>query len=131
MVTISDAKYVRFTTFTRDGTPKSTPVWIADLGDGSLGFTTEADSWKAKRLANDDAVELAASSMRGDVADGAEVHKGTARMVSGDEASAVRARIKDKYGFQVTLIEWTQKAKKLFGRGELSDAAVVMVLDES
>ena len=41
MATIAEEAYVRLTTFTRDGTPKQSPVWIAALADGRLGFTTE------------------------------------------------------------------------------------------
>ena len=33
---IGSEKYVSFTTFTRSGTPKPLPVWIADLEDGTL-----------------------------------------------------------------------------------------------
>lgn len=39
-MSLANEKYVAFTTFTKAGEPKSTPVWIADVGDGKLGFTT-------------------------------------------------------------------------------------------
>ncbi len=48
---LSDERYLRFTTFRRDGNPVSTTVWVVGLGDGQLGFWTSSGSGKAKRLA--------------------------------------------------------------------------------
>ena len=42
-------KYLSLTTYRRDGTPVSTPVWFVEE-DGRLFVTTAADSYKAKRL---------------------------------------------------------------------------------
>ena len=33
-MTISDEKYVSFTTYRKNGEPKPLPIWIVDLGDG-------------------------------------------------------------------------------------------------
>ena len=52
-VTIVDEKVVSFTTFKRDGSAVSTPVWIVDLGNGSAGFYTPSVSGKTKRLKDD------------------------------------------------------------------------------
>jgi PPOX class probable F420-dependent enzyme len=64
---ICSEKYVRLTTFTKDGRRKKTPVWIADLGGGTAGFTAGADTWKVKRIRTTPAVELAPSDGRGRV----------------------------------------------------------------
>ncbi|MGI9579008.1 MAG: pyridoxamine 5'-phosphate oxidase family protein [Microthrixaceae bacterium] len=64
-MSIGDEKYVSLTTFTKDGRPKPTPVWIATLGGGKIGFTTQADSWKSKRMRNTPSVLVQASDMRG------------------------------------------------------------------
>lgn len=42
-------KYLSLTTYRRDGTPVSTPVWFVEE-DGRLFVTTASDSYKAKRL---------------------------------------------------------------------------------
>ena len=55
---IADENYVALTTFRKNGERKNTPIWIADLGDGTIGFTTSKDSWKVKRIGNDPRVEL-------------------------------------------------------------------------
>ncbi len=45
------AEYVSLTTFTKDGRPKPTPIWIAPDGDRALVITGK-DSWKVKRIRN-------------------------------------------------------------------------------
>lgn len=125
MPSISDEKYVRLTTFTRDGRRKEAPVWIADLGDGTVGFTTGLDSWKVKRIRATPAVELAPSDMRGNVKDGAATVTGTAEIVTGAEFAPVRDAIKAKYGFQVSLIKFLAKLR----RQDAANCGVVITLD--
>ena len=104
MSEISDEKYVSCTTFRRTGGRVSTPVWITDLHDGTIGFTTDGDSGKVKRLARDPRVELRPCNGRGKVADDAEPRTGTARVVPGDDADRIRAAIVDKYGLTARMI---------------------------
>jgi PPOX class probable F420-dependent enzyme len=44
--------FVSITTFKRDGTPVSVPVWCA-ADHGTLLVISEADSWKVKRIRRD------------------------------------------------------------------------------
>ncbi len=125
---IADEKYVAFTTYTRAGAAKTTPVWIADLGDGKAGFTTSSTSWKAKRLANDSRVELQPSDQRGRITEGTESVSATARVVTGGEAEAIKGKIRDKYGFQVTVIGAINRVMGLFGQSRESDAAIEITL---
>ena len=60
---LDDEKYILLTTFRRDGTPVSTPVWAVDLGDARIGFWTSSGSGKAKRLAHTDRVREATAEM--------------------------------------------------------------------
>tara|TARA_B110000014_G_C20087472_1_gene568949 strand:- start:453 stop:842 length:390 start_codon:yes stop_codon:yes gene_type:complete len=103
-MSIGENKYVALTTFTKDGRKKSCPVWIVDLAEGRVGFTTESISWKAKRIMNSANVELVASNSRGEPIEGHEVVKGTARLVHDDEFKSIEKKIKKKYGIQFTLI---------------------------
>ena len=100
MSEIAAEKYVRLTTFTRDGRRKESPVWIADLGNGTLGFTTDSDSWKVKRIAHTPAVELVACNVRGVPHDGATGITGTAEVVVGEAFRTVESAVKSKYGIQ-------------------------------
>ena len=121
---IAAEKYVRLTTFTKDGRRKHAPVWIAPLSDGTLGFTTELESWKVKRIGNNPAVELAPCNARGVVDDDAPTTEGTAVVLTDDEA--VQAAIQAKYGYQVTLIGWLNKARALIGKAAGDRCAVVI-----
>jgi hypothetical protein len=57
-------KYLSLTTYRRDGTPVSTPVWFVE-DDGRLFVTTGADSCKAKRLRRNPAAMVAPCTARG------------------------------------------------------------------
>jgi len=128
-MSISSEKYVALTTYRKNGESSSTPVWIADLGDGSLGFTTSGSSLKAKRIGNDRRIQLQACDSRGRVKDGSEPINGTAVVASGPDFDRVRARIKAKYGWQVSLIGLLAKAAKLVGKDQTSDHAILITLD--
>ncbi len=127
---ISDEKYVSFTTFTKDGRPKPTPVWIADLGDGKIGFTTFSTSWKVKRLNNDPKVSVQPSDSRGTPTPGSTEQTGTAIAAQGAEFVRVRDVIKSKYGFQYTMIDMVGKVRKAIGKDSGTDTAIIITLDE-
>lgn len=57
-------KYLSLTTYRRDGTPVSTPVWFVEE-HGRLFVTTAADSYKAKRLRRNPAAMVAPCTARG------------------------------------------------------------------
>jgi PPOX class probable F420-dependent enzyme len=61
---LASEHYVAITTFKRDGTPVSTPVWVAGE-NGSLLVISEADSWKVKRIRRDSHVRITPCSARG------------------------------------------------------------------
>jgi PPOX class probable F420-dependent enzyme len=96
-------KYVMFTTFRKDGSPVSTPVWIA--GDhGELVIWTERDSGKVKRIRNNGRVEVQACDARGKRTSGAKA-TGEARLLDDEATERVRQAIAKEYGFvgQVTM----------------------------
>ncbi|MEM9515094.1 MAG: PPOX class F420-dependent oxidoreductase [Actinomycetota bacterium] len=127
VATVAAEKYVSLTTFTKAGAPKPTPVWIVDLGDGTVGFTTDGGSWKAKRISATPNVTLQPCDMRGNVADGAPTWDATATL---DPArfDEVRGKVGKKYGLMATLIGLQYKVKGLFGRAPAEQTAVVMTL---
>lgn len=61
---VAEARYVLLTTYTKDGRPKPTPVWVARDGDRLL-VITEEKAWKVKRIRNTPRVTLAPCDMRG------------------------------------------------------------------
>ena len=126
---ITDEKYVSFTTFTRSGKPKPLPVWIADLGDGTYGFTSDADAWKVKRLANNPNITLQPCNIRGVVKEESQIVAGTARAVTGEDFMKVLRAIKAKYGLMAYLIHldisrWFKKSPE-----KNSGCAIIVTLN--
>jgi uncharacterized protein len=107
-MSLGDEKYLLMTTFRKNGTPVSTPVWIVDLGDGQLGFWTSSGSGKAKRLAHTQRVTLQPCDGRGKVKTGSTATEATAELVGdGPQLEAIRKAVVAKYGFQTKLAKLT------------------------
>lgn len=81
-MSLGEEKYILFTTFRRDGTPVSSPVWAVPLDDGKIGFWTSSGSGKAKRLAHTERVTVQPCDARGRVKKGTEPLEATARLVT-------------------------------------------------
>lgn len=100
---ISDEKYMLLTTFRRNGTPVAAPVWVVPLGGDTFGFATSSSSGKAKRLAHTSRVSVQACDVRGRVTDGSPIIEGSARITTGPEYLTIKAKVKKKYGYMVTV----------------------------
>ena len=123
-MSLADEKYLALTTYKKDGTPKSLPVWIAELVDGRLGFTTQLDSWKVKRLRNDDRVLLQPSNANGVVKSGIEAMTGRGVVLTGADVASVQAKIKKKYGLMYHMIGLVNRVT-----GKSSNGAIAISLD--
>jgi PPOX class probable F420-dependent enzyme len=127
---IAAEKFVSLTTFTKDGTPKLTPVWIVGLADGRVGLTTSSASWKAKRVQNTPKVTLRPCDQRGRVADDAIEVTGSAEVVDGAGFTEVKRLVDEKYGFMVIVVKVMNSVRGLFKKDETqSDSAIVIALD--
>ncbi len=126
---IASEKYVCLTTYKKDGTTKELPVWIADLGDGTVGFTTSSSSYKVKRLKNNNRLILQPSDSKGKVAAGSQPVEGSAQIGTGADFERVQGIVKQKYGIQYTGISLVGKMAKLIGKGSGTDTAVIITLD--
>ncbi|MCZ4500920.1 MAG: class F420-dependent enzyme [Marmoricola sp.] len=93
---VGRASYVSFTSYRKNGTPVSTPVWIAPDGD-DLYFFSDADAFKVKRVRNNPAVTLQPCDVRGRVKHGAPLVSGTAEVLDHAETSRVRGIVNRKY----------------------------------
>lgn len=116
---LEEQKYIRLTTFRKDGTPVPTPVWLAREGDHVL-VTTSATTGKAKRLRHTQRVLVAPSDARGGVETGVVDVEATAELITEPgEAMRIRQVIGSRYG-------WTFKAFALMYRlrGETDDSTV-------
>jgi PPOX class probable F420-dependent enzyme len=129
---LSDEKYIRVTTFKKDGTEVSTPTWVVALDDGKIGFYTSSTSGKAKRLKNNSKVVVQPSDARGRPKHGTTTVDGTAVVVSGAERDAIYDKVVAKYGFMTKVTRLFAKIGGFIKRKEqpYADRGVVVTLSE-
>src|SRR5689334_8237449 len=96
------APYVSFTSYRKDGTSVSAPVWIAPDGE-DLYFFSDTSAFKVKRLRNNPAVTLQPCDVRGRVKDGAVLVTGTAEVLEHADSPRVRRIVNRKYRVMGTL----------------------------
>jgi len=136
---LADERYVRLTTWTADGRPKHTPVWIVGLAEPTtdrpdrstnrVGFTTGSHSWKVRRILNNSAVELRASNSEGVACPESSPVTGTAYIVHSSKFRTVRRAIRRKYRLEVLKVSLQSGIPaRLRGRGPISDCAVVVTV---
>jgi uncharacterized protein len=99
---VGRAAYVSFTSYRKDGTPVSTPVWIAPDGD-DLYFFSDTGAHKVKRIRNNPAVTLRPCDVRGRVKEGAPLVTGLAEVLDHSETPRVRRIVNRKYRIQGTI----------------------------
>ncbi|MFB6519108.1 PPOX class F420-dependent oxidoreductase [Streptomyces sp. NPDC056401] len=104
IVELGRARYVSLTTFRKDGTAVATPVWAVADGD-ELYVWTRNDAWKVKRISNDGRVTVVACDVRGQVADGAAVFEGEARLLDEAGLKRVRKLMLRKYTWQFWMLD--------------------------
>ena len=130
---ITDEKYLLLTTFRKAGTPVSTAVWSADLGNGTLGFWTSSGSGKAKRLAHTSKVTIQPCDSRGKVRAATQPIETTAKLVTGAELDRIREKIVAKYGFMTKLTKLLATIGGLVKRKRIpyGDRGVVIVVPKA
>lgn len=105
-------KYVRLTTYRRDGREVNTPVWFAFPGDAATGdeayVVTGLDSGKVKRIRAGSPVDLTPSDWRGRPLRGAETVRAAARLLSGEESGLAEDALSKKYGLQYRAFEFVE-----------------------
>lgn len=123
---LGDTEYMDLTTFRKDGTPVSTPVWVVRIGS-ELRVWTGADTGKYKRIRRNPAVTVTPCSMRGKPY-GAPV-PGTARLLGADEARATLEQIAAKYGIGGKVTIWRNRIAAKFRGEPVPAAGLGIVLD--
>ena len=123
---LAGQRYIRLTTYTRNGTPKSTPVWVVTDDGKRLLVWTGADTWKAKRLRHDAHVLVAASNARGEAK--GDALPGVARFV--DEGDLVTRLLRKKYGWQKRALDaFNRLTRRVQGRPR-ARAAYIEIVDQ-
>ena len=130
-MTLGDEKYIAVTTFKRDGTPVTTPVWCVPVGDGKVGFWTSSGSGKAKRMTHTSNVIVQPSNARGVVKPGTTPAEATAALVTGPELEGIRAKVNAKYGVMVPISKFGNLVGGIVKRKKIpyGDRGVVITLN--
>lgn len=130
-MSLADEKYLLLTTFRRDGRPVATPVWVVGLEGGKVGFATSSESGKAKRLAHTDRVTVQASDARGRVKSGSLLYEATAQLTTGPEYTAIKTKLKAKYGVMVSITKLLGKIGGIVKRKPVPYADLGVVISPS
>ena len=127
---LDGAKYISFVSYRRDGSPVATPMWVVPF-EGGYAFTTDADSWKVKRIQRDPRVTVRSSGVRGRPTKGSVERTGRAELLDVAGVDRVRAAVKAKYSIMYRLlIGWSdRRAAKREGSASAGTAAIKVILD--
>jgi uncharacterized protein len=98
---LADVRYASVTTFKRDGTPVSRPVWVASDDGQRLLVWSGARTWRVRRIARDPKVFVARSDFKGREL-GPRI-AGSARVIDAGELGSLMLR--RKYGWQKRALE--------------------------
>jgi uncharacterized protein len=110
---LGPCRYVRLTTFRRDGTPVPTPVWQIRDGDRLL-VITNGSTGKVKRLRHTPRALVVACDQRGRVKSGAREVEGAVELVTDvPELDRLAGLLKGKYGFMFTVAGWVNRLRGL------------------
>jgi uncharacterized protein len=118
-------QYISLTTFRRDGSRVSTPVWFALDSNDHVVIWTDAGSGKIKRLRADHRVTVAPCDVRGRVS-GDEIH-GRARILPAEDAARAQALLDRRYGLQKRLYTAAIRAWRSLQRRPRVPAAYIDV----
>ena len=92
---VAKSEYVLLTTFTKDGRPKPTAIWVAPDGNRVVAITQEK-SWKVKRIRNTPRVTIAECDRSGKPK--GEAVEAVAVVLDKSQTEAVYGAIGSRYG---------------------------------
>ena len=119
---LAATQYVSLTSFRRDGTPVSTPIWVCGYGSG-LAVWTVRTSFKVKRIGRNPAVTVAPCKLRGEVT--GEAVSGRATILSDEDTAKLRKMMARKYG----LMGWFTVYGSVVRRGKTGTIGIHIDLD--
>jgi PPOX class probable F420-dependent enzyme len=106
MTDLAAEKFVRLTTFRRDGTPVGTALWVVGHGD-HLYVWTGSGTGKVKRVRNNPAVSISPATRRGQPTGPAV--PGQATVVAMNDRPQVWPEFTAKYGLGLRMVTATEK----------------------
>jgi uncharacterized protein len=101
---LAKERYISLTTFKRDGTPVSTPVWVVSDDGKRLLVWSAVETWKVRRVRRDPHVLVAAATFRGK--ERGEPVPAEARLVPDPGVDELLRR---KYGWQKRMLDFLNR----------------------
>ena len=122
---ILKAQYVAFTTYRRDGTPVTTPVWAA-AEEGSLFIFSNPNAGKVKRVRNSSHATVAPCTATGTITGAALPAE--AFLLSDDQMPKVWKLLVKKYGIAARLFVAYDALRSLVGKTRAAGIEVRLAL---
>jgi PPOX class probable F420-dependent enzyme len=119
-------RYISLTTYRRDGTAASTPVWVVSDDGTRLLVWTGANTWKARRLRRDSRVLVAPSDARGRLK--GDSVPGTAHFLE-DADALVTGLLRAKYGWQKRGLDAYNALVRKLARRPPSGSVYIEIVD--
>ena len=114
---LAEERYISLTTFKRDGTPVSTPVWVVTDDGRRLLVWSAANTWKVRRVRRDRRVLVAPANYRGK--ERGERVQAEARLVSDPGVDELLRR---RYGWQKRILDFlNRRGNATWATIEISD----------
>lgn len=121
---LANERYVSITTFRRDGSAASTPVWVVSDDPRRLLVATGLETWKVRRIRANPHVRVTGCNARGTL-HGTTVD-GVARLV--EEEQLVRRLQLEKYGWQLRLVEFGYELVRRIRRRPREEAVFIEIV---
>jgi uncharacterized protein len=130
LAALAGEKYIRLTTYRKDGTEASTPVWVVSDDGRRLLVWTGAETWKVRRIRRDPRVRVTASDARGHPK--GEPVDGTARLLGTNATELVQGLLNSKYGLPKRALDvFNGLMRKLSRKPKLQAEYIEIVLRPS
>jgi PPOX class probable F420-dependent enzyme len=123
---LASERNISLTTFKRDGTPASTPVWVVTDDGRRLLVWSGANTWKVKRIRRDPRVRVAPCDAKGRVH--GETVDGTARLLGPEADALVQPLLRRKYGLQKRGLDLYNRVLRLVSRKPKAGAEYIEIL---
>ena len=126
-------KYISLVTFRMSGERVPTAVWFTKFGDdpNTYGVITETNAGKVKRIRENPKIEVQVCDIKGKVTAGAKTYFGTAHLVTGSQAVAVRKTIARRYRVTYRLFAiYNAAGSVLKRRNAMPETNIVFTLND-
>ena len=122
---LARSRYISLTTFRRDGSAASTPVWVVSDDGSRLLVWTAASSWKVRRIRRDPRVLVASSDFRGREL-GPRI-AGTATLLGDADGRLIQSLLRRKYGWQRRILELQARIARVLARAPAAAPAYIEI----